>query len=92
MIGPVENVVYVNSKEWPCYVSVVKVNSGRNLFYHVASNIEMCKFAERCKERSENVLMRAQIGEASNIINTIEVANTRAKFWFDPKETFNGYY
>lgn len=88
--GPVENVIYVTSKPFPCYIAL-SYGGIRQYFYHAASNIAQCEFAERCKITGYHVKIYGEIGDGSpdhyNYLNVlgIEYAGMRAKFWFSNK-------
>lgn len=81
LVGNVESVSYAFANAWPCYVAIRDESSSRNLYFHAANHESMCNFAEKCRDRGFPVKMRAQIDSGSNIIVTIEYANTDAKYW-----------
>lgn len=83
--GPVENVIYVTGG-YPCYVAL-SAGGGRQYFYHAASNVAQCEFAERAKNSGKKVKLYGKIGDdtSNNGVLGIEYAGTKAKFWFADK-------
>lgn len=84
MTGYVESVSYAVSSVWPCYVAVNDNSPGvssRNLYFHAASHVSICNFADKCRDRGIPVKMNAVIDTGANVISTIEYANTNAKYW-----------
>lgn len=81
--GPVENVSYGQSTEWPCYIAMSNgdVNGERKYYFHAAKKLAMCQFAERSKNLKKEVTLYAIIDSGANVVDTIEFANTNSRWW-----------
>lgn len=85
IVGYVENIIYVPSKAWPCYVAVSSVESGQNQYdnyYHAAYNTDQCGFAERAKHFEFEVKLYGEKSTGNNNLLAIEYAKTNAKFQY----------
>lgn len=74
LVGPVEDVNYVESNDMPCYVALGS-DEGQ-YHYHGAYKLEQCKFAERAMMRRKAVKMYIVYlsGSENNGIKGIEYA------------------
>lgn len=85
IVGKVENIIYVKSKSWPCYVAVssaVSEKSQYDNYYHAAYNIDQCGFAERAKHFEYDVKLYGEKSSGNNNLLAIEYAKTDAKFQY----------
>lgn len=58
IVGPVENVRYLVSDEWPCEIQLTNGDAENEIkphAYHPSKNARMCKFAERCPSSNKDV-------------------------------------
>lgn len=85
--GLVLNVIYVPLKTIPCYVSVSGDRSQSIQYNHYlgASDIELCKFAERAMHSRSSVKLYPMDGHGSTRhIAAISFDEDEAKFWKKP--------
>lgn len=82
-MGRVENVIFVKSTAHPCYIALAG-GGIRQYFYHAASNVAQCEFADKSRHLGYVVKIYGKIGKSNenNGVLGIEYANTEAKFWF----------
>lgn len=57
-------------------------NQAETYNFHVANHETMWQFPSKCRDREFPVKVRAQVDTGSNIVITIEYANTNAKYWW----------
>lgn len=82
LIGTVESVIYNNNDEYPCYIAVaVNHNNPRSVYYYASTELENCRFAERCKLAGIFVKIYGKNINGPNIMMTIENAQTGALYW-----------
>lgn len=84
MVGQIESIAYSDrsSSSCHCHIAINDVSSSRSLYFHEVKREDMCRFAERCKEKGIAVKVTGDAAVVgANKISTIEHGNSSAKWW-----------
>lgn len=84
LVGKIESIAYSDrsSSSSNCHIAINDASSSRNLYFHEVKREEMCRFAERCREKDLIVKVTGDAATfGANKITTIEHGNSSAKWW-----------